>query len=202
MCLPAWGKNADESDFLKVQKPGHDGQKTSKKSVKNFSPVVTFSRSFYEMVKVFFTFLRWHLLGSSVLYPSENIFATVQNCLVFSIFWPSGASKKTDFDSYSKIVRLRLWQWFRRPLFLKADVGHNDVYFLRPMKVIESRKTLTKLSELSLDHLYSCFLYMRLLRVKGDGTGSGEGDINPRTADWFFFTRTAEGCKVAAPSPL
>ena len=37
-------------------------------------------------------------MKSRVLYLSENIFATVQNRLVFSITWLNGASKKTDFD--------------------------------------------------------------------------------------------------------
>ena len=37
-------------------------------------------------------------MTSRVLYLSENIFATVQNRLVFSIIRLNGASKKTDFE--------------------------------------------------------------------------------------------------------
>ena len=37
-------------------------------------------------------------MTSRVLYLSENIFATVQNRLIFSITALNGASKKTDFE--------------------------------------------------------------------------------------------------------
>ena len=37
-------------------------------------------------------------MTSRLLYPAYNIFATVQNRLVFSNTWLNGASKKTDFE--------------------------------------------------------------------------------------------------------
>jgi len=37
-------------------------------------------------------------MTSRLLYLSNNIFATVQNRLVFSNTWLNGASKKTDFE--------------------------------------------------------------------------------------------------------
>ena len=94
----------EESDFWKVKKPGHDGQKTSK------------NRSFYrpgrhvfarcdETVKVFCKVFT--AMTPRVLYLSENVIVTVQNRPVFSITRLNGASKiPTLTTNISKMVRV------------------------------------------------------------------------------------------------
>jgi hypothetical protein len=85
----------EASDFRKVQKPGHKGQKTSKFR-SNFHPGRhVFARS-DETVKVFWKI--FSAMTSRLLYLSENVIVTVQNRPVFSNTWLNGASKNTDFE--------------------------------------------------------------------------------------------------------
>ena len=60
-------------------------------------------------------------MTSRVLYLSENIFATVQNCLVFSITWLNGSSKKDRLwlqlsPKLYKIWPKFVWSVNRKPL--------------------------------------------------------------------------------------
>ena len=93
----------DESDFWKVQKPGHNGQKTLKNR-SNFRTgrhvLARCDETDKDFWKVF------SAMTSRLLYLSDNIFATVQNRLVFSITWLNGASKRPTLTAIiSKTVR-------------------------------------------------------------------------------------------------
>ena len=95
---PIWYAIYTEARFFgKVQKPGHNGQKTSK------------NRSFFhlrrhifarcdETVKVFWKI--FSAITTRVLHLSENVFAIVQNQNrpVFSNTLLNGASKNTNFE--------------------------------------------------------------------------------------------------------
>ena len=85
----------DEGDFWKVQKPGHNGQKTSKNR-SFFRPCRHVFARCDETVKLLGKIFT--AMTSRMLHLSENVFVTVQNCLVFSIIKLNGGSKKTNFE--------------------------------------------------------------------------------------------------------
>ena len=86
----------EESDFRKVQKPGDNGQKTSKNRLNFRTGRHVFARC-DETVK--FVWKIFTAMTSRLLYLSNNIYATVQNSLVFSNTWLNGASKRPTLMS-------------------------------------------------------------------------------------------------------
>jgi len=96
-CVSLLWAEKDEGDFWKVKKPGHNGQKTSKKRSILHTRRHVFVRC-DETVKDY-----WKIfiaMTPRVLYLSKNVIVIVQNRPVFSNTLLNGASKKTDFDGY------------------------------------------------------------------------------------------------------
>ena len=94
-CVVLLAIYTEERDFRKVQKPGHDGQNTSKNR-SFFQPGRHVFACSDETVKAFCKI--FPAMTSRVLYLSENVIVTVQNRPVFSITRLNGAYKNTDFD--------------------------------------------------------------------------------------------------------